>query len=407
MNLLEKVIDQDVCAGCGLCASVSNNIKMTVSDVGFLRPDFKINEITEESLRIINNTCPGMTVKHDLDYDVADSFDKIWGPYFNINSGFSSEDKVRYNGSSGGVLTALAIYLLEAKKVDCIIHVGQSTKRPYINETKISFDKGQVLSNSGSRYAPSSPLEVINEIVSRNLTCAIIAKPCDISAVRRYITLESKLKSNIKYLMSFMCAGVPSLKGTEIAIDSLGVNLEDVKDLKYRGEGWPGYFKVTKHNKEIHKMTYNESWGTILNKHLQFRCKICVDGTGEFADITCADAWEESEDGYPSFEEKEGLSLIIERTSKGVNLMKEAVENGYIIKKNSLVVRDIDKIQPYQVTRKKNILSRKIALKALGYNLPNYNLRSLFLLTIKQNPQKTAKNFTGMFLRKIKQKGHA
>src|SRR3712207_7050821 len=38
------------------------------------------------------------------------------------------------------------------------------------------------------------------------------------------------------------------------------------------------------------------------------RCKICPDGTGEFADIVCADAWY-GKDGYPDFAEREGRSL--------------------------------------------------------------------------------------------------
>lgn len=51
-------------------------------------------------------------------------------------------------------------------------------------------------------------------------------------------------------------------------------------------------------------MSYNESWGNILGKYLQKRCKICPDGIGEFADIVCADAWHGDKSGYPNFEEK-------------------------------------------------------------------------------------------------------
>jgi coenzyme F420 hydrogenase subunit beta len=37
-------------------------------------------------------------------------------------------------------------------------------------------------------------------------------------------------------------------------------------------------------------MSYADSWGGILSRHVQFRCKICPDGTGGFADVVCADA---------------------------------------------------------------------------------------------------------------------
>ncbi|MBP1838707.1 Coenzyme F420 hydrogenase/dehydrogenase, beta subunit C-terminal domain [Formosa algae] len=406
MNLLEEVIDQDVCAGCGLCASISDKIEMKLSKEGFLRPDFLPNSISDDTLEDISKFCPGIIVKHDLNYDVSNVSDNVWGPYFNISSGFATKKDVRYNGSSGGVLTALSVFLLETKEVDCIVHVGAGTKLPYLNETKVSFTTEDVLSNSGSRYAPSSPLEVIKSLLEDNLIFAVVAKPCDISAIRRYLNVKSEFKKNIKYLFSFMCAGVPSIEGTKETIKKLNVDINNVKTLKYRGEGWPGFFKVVDKNSKEYKMSYNESWGGILNKHLQFRCKICIDGTGEFADITCADAWDEAKGGYPSFQEKEGQSLIIERTSKGVELINKAIKGGYIIKNKPFNLRDIDKIQPYQLTRKQNIISRKMALKMLGYNLPNYNLRSLLSLTVNQSPQKIAKNFVGMFLRKLKQKKH-
>ena len=51
-------------------------------------------------------------------------------------------------------------------------------------------------------------------------------------------------------------------------------------------------------------MSYAQSWGEILTKHVQFRCKVCPDGSGGFADVACADAWYGDERGYPSFEEE-------------------------------------------------------------------------------------------------------
>lgn len=405
MKFLNTVLKEDVCSGCGLCVAISGGkIKMAMSNKGFLRPNIT-EELTEEEINVIKKTCPGGVVKHDLNYDKPDNFDDIWGPYNKIQKGYSTNSEVRFNGSSGGVLTALGKFLIETKKVDCVVHVGASKNEPYLNETKVSYTFKELLNNAGSRYAPSSPLEVVKELLDQKKTFAVIAKPCDISALRRFIELNPETNNQIKYLLSFMCAGVPSIEGTKNSIEKLGVELKDVKDLRYRGEGWPGYFKVTNKADKEFKMTYNESWGTILNKHLQFRCKICVDGTGEFADVTCADAWDESNNGYPSFEEKEGQSLIIQRTSKGSKLIDKAIKENYlIIDNNEILARDIDKIQPYQLTRKKNVFYRKMALKTLGNNLPSYELRKLFVISRSQNIKISFRNYFGMLVRKIKQK---
>ena len=55
-------------------------------------------------------------------------------------------------------------------------------------------------------------------------------------------------------------------------------------------------------------MSYADSWGAHLSKHVQFRCKICPDAVGGVADIACADAWYGGDSGYPQFDEAAGRS---------------------------------------------------------------------------------------------------
>ena len=98
----------------------------------------------------------------------------------------------------------------------------------------------------------------------------------------------------------------------------------------------------------------------MLNRHLQFRCKICPDGTGEFADVVCADAWY-GKDGYPDFTEREGRSLILSRTNKGDALVAEMMAAGALAAK-PLPVADVALMQPYQANRKRLTISRLAAL---------------------------------------------
>jgi coenzyme F420 hydrogenase subunit beta len=197
-----------------------------------------------------------------------------------------------------------------------------------------------------------------------------------------------------------MCAGVPGIEGTINLINRFGITPDEVKSLRYRGEGWPGKFKVLDKKGKTHKISYNESWGIELNKHLQFRCKICPDGTGEFSDISCADAWEFSKNGYPSFEEQEGKSLIITRTDIGQRILNEAVEKSYIsIHRQDLPISEIEKMQPYQVRRKRNLIARLTALKLSGRRSHNYQRKLLYRAALKENPFRLLKNFLGMLKR--------
>ena len=93
-------------------------------------------------------------------------------------------------------------------------------------------------------------------------------------------------------------------------------------------------------------MSYPDSWGKILGRQLQFRCKICADGVGELADIACGDAWYTVDD-QPDFEERPGRSLILCRTEVGRGVVSEAEKAGYLVTE-PFYMWDIEAIQPYQ-----------------------------------------------------------
>lgn len=92
--------------------------------------------------------------------------------------------------------------------------------------------------------------------------------------------------------------------------------------LKYRGDGWPGYFTVKWADNTDFKLDYNESWGKVLGRELGFRCKICPDGIGMLADIAVGDSWN-TKNGYPDFTEGAGKSFVMVRTALGSEYIKK------------------------------------------------------------------------------------
>ena len=75
--------------------------------------------------------------------------------------------------------------------------------------------------------------------------------------------------------------------------------------------------------------------------------------------------------GYPLFEEAEGRSLIVSRTGKGEDLVRSAIEAGYIMAQN-LDVAEISKMQPSQARRKQLVLSRLSAMALMGRVMPRF-----------------------------------
>lgn len=170
-------------------------------------------------------------------------------------------------------------------------------------------------------------------------------------------------------MLSFFCAGLPSHAGADRIIRAMGFLPEEVVSFRYRGHGWPGLTRAETHDGRVGEMRYEDSWGSLLSKEVQFRCKICPDAVGGVADVACADAWYGGESGYPEFEEQDGRSLIMTRTGVGDALV-ESARRSKAIEATPLPIGEIDLMQPGQARRKRLVAARLAACAATLQPLP-------------------------------------
>ena len=391
---IESVTQSGLCTGCGLCqAMFPDRVTIQLNDDGYLRPSVKL-AINDDELKQFNEVCPGIILRHEAG---GAEYDPLWGPLIGVRTGYAIDQQTRYAGSSGGVLSALLIYLLDTRQVDFVAHIKASCDDPLGNEIAISRTREDVLAGAGSRYAPSAPLATLGELLAQPEQFAFVGKPCDIAALRSYERLNPQVTEKIPFMLSFMCAGIPSRKGTIEILNKFGVEPKQVKSFTYRGNGWPGKTTAITQDGKTYETDYSTSWGTVLNRHLQFRCKICPDGTGEFADIVGADAWY-GKDGYPDFAEREGRSLILSRTAKGEVLVKNASAE-QAITAEFLPIEEISKMQPYQMQRKQMIFSRIMALKLLRSPAPDYINFSLIRTAATASLKENIRSFLGTIRR--------
>jgi coenzyme F420 hydrogenase subunit beta len=391
---LPDILDNGLCLGCGGCVAAirAPGLEMRMSGDGYLRPTPVPLDAAQR--RTLDQVCSGRTLGHDA---VEAPYHDLWGPIRRLGTGYATDPEVRFRGSSGGVLSALAIHLLETGEVEFVLATGADPEDPIGNATAPRGSRGEVIAAAGSRYAPSTPLADLERHLAAGRPFAFIGKPCDVATLRRMARHDPRVDRLIPYKLAFFCAGVPSRRGTEAVLDTLGVARDEVERFQYRGDGWPGLARARRRDGTEESMTYEASWGTILNKHLQFRCKICPDGTGEFADIACADAWY-GKDGYPDFEERDGRSLIVARTAAGERLLAVAEAAG-AVRAEPLDVGEIARMQPYQATRKRNALARSAAVWAARRQGPRYHGLALSRLSAKTSPKELLRNFWGTFRR--------
>lgn len=397
------VAKRGLCCGCGGCVSLfpQNPTEMVYSREGYLRPTAE-KPLSRAERRRLNAMCPGANlVRGPAETNVAD--DPVWGPMIDLCTGHSTDDAIRRHASSGGALSAVLLYLVGTGEVDFVLHTRVSDEHPLKNVTVCSRTREEILAGAGSRYAPSSPLAGIESHLDGEEMFAFVGKPCDVAGLRQLARTDPRINERIPYALAFMCGGVPSERGTEAVITELGLGGKEIEAFRYRGDGWPGETVAVTKDGVRASMDYDSSWGTILNRHLQWRCKICPDGIGEFADITFADGWFLSDQGRPDFSEREGRSIILTRTRAGAALFKRVVEAGDMVSEPQ-ERGYLDAAQPFQKRRKSQIIMRLMAMLATGRMPPRYRGLHLWAAMRRASLPELAKGFAATLVRLLQKK---
>jgi len=401
---LARVARGDLCAGCGGCAALAPGaVEMTVAPPGYLRPR-QTGPVSAEQDAAIARICPGLTQIVEAAGRIDDP---LWGPYLEMRSGHAADAALRHAGASGGALSMLALHLLESGRVEAVLATAADPDLPIGNAAVELRDRDGILAAAGSRYAPSAPLADLRARLAAapDDRFAVICKPCDAAALRALIAEEPGLAPRIPVILSFFCAGVPSHAGGRAVLEALGTALERTAAFRFRGMGWPGRATARDLSGTERSMSYHDSWGGILSRHVQHRCKICPDGTGTAADLVCADAWESDERGYPVFEEGEGTSLIVARTETGRAILEAAVAAGRV-ETRPFDPAALAAIQPGQRERRRALLARLAGLALAGRPVPRYRGLRLTAAARQNTPARHLRNFLGM-LRRARRIGRA
>ncbi|MBS0262849.1 MAG: Coenzyme F420 hydrogenase/dehydrogenase, beta subunit C-terminal domain [Planctomycetes bacterium] len=387
MNLpvvsISEVVSRHMCTGCGACAFMCpDKVQMIDTATHGRRPELVDGpaDPRDASLEQAALVCPGVNypampapaagVEPEL-------FDE-WGPVLEVWEGYSTDSEIRFRGSSGGVVTGLALFCVEQGGMAGALHVRARQDAPLLNETVLSRDRESLLAGSGSRYSPASPCEELGQIENAEGPCVFIGKPCDIAAAAKARAVRPELDRKLGLTIGIFCAGTPSLQGTIALAKRLGADdPSQIEDIRYRGHGWPGEITATWRNPKTgllrtSSVTYADGWGNTLQKYRQWRCHMCADHTGETADVSVGDPWYRPvQPGEP------GRSLVLVRTERGRQIVREAVAKGYLVLERRAAHILVDSQKHLERTRA-TIWGRSVASRLLGVLTPQYKGMKLF-----------------------------
>ncbi|MCP1835634.1 coenzyme F420 hydrogenase subunit beta [Bradyrhizobium sp. USDA 4532] len=326
---VEDVVGAGLCTGCGVCASIAAPvISMGINIEGNMRPLVR-GELVASKNEQIMAVCPGVSVQGP-GRPQGVTIHPVWGPMRELHRSWSSDPVVRHKGAAGGTLTALGRYLLTSGRVHAVLHVRADDRKPWLTTSTISRTPDEVLRGAQSRYGPSSPLVEVHRLLEEGKRFAVIAKPCDISAVCALGRVDPRIERLIPYKLTNFCGGVHSVHIAKAVMRHHDVDELNVALYRYRGEGWPGPLRVQTFDGTVYDLPYPGGWHMGKFRYeLQFRCKICPDGVGEVADISAPDGWI-LQNGRPVYAEAPGVNVAVVRTPIGEELLHAAIDAGYL-----------------------------------------------------------------------------
>lgn len=374
---LLRVVSSGNCAGCGACAAAFGEVTMSFDGAGFLRPTIAEDarqRPSGPSGTAFDDYCPGVAL--NAPPQEGGARDAVLGNHLGVWRAWATDPDLRHRGSSGGVLTALAVWLLESGRGARVVAAQADRDDARFTAAVTADDVPTTRASAGSRYAPVAVAAQDDAYLRDSV---VVAKPCEISAIRR----RTRDEPDRPVLLSFFCAGTPSQRATDETLAGMHLDVgRPLRSLRYRGHGWPGRFAAEDAGGRRASLTYEDSWGAHLGKALQWRCKVCVDGVGEDADVVAADYWSIDERGYPRFGEAAGVSALIARTPRGRDIVQAAVAAG-VLAVEPATMRDLAARQPYQVRRRVTLLARTIGTRLAGRPVPRYRGYGLLGLVLR------------------------
>ncbi len=344
---VESVYIRGNCCSCGLCIGTCPKkcISYKIDNSGFFKIEVDNNLCI--NCGICLDCCPGNQ------YYLAENSHQT-NKYF---YGYSNDNYLRLNASSGGMLTEFLKYLLNYNVVDYVNIItnkkNDSSPKPILTNNVKTIEE-----NKGSKYCPVKIGELIKQLDGVSGNVAILALPCQIFGLKKYYE-KRNTDINILLYISLFCNHVPSFSATEYLLYTK--KIKNYKNIYYRGGGWPGFFKIDT-DKKVYKYPYRKTVAEGFGKYFKaLRCEICDDPFGELADISFADAYFLSEK-----ENEQGYTFALSRNETVNSYLKEMSKNGFIKLIEGPDEPAVKKAFNSLYNRKKDAYKKRKLLKKLG-----------------------------------------
>ena len=378
---ITQVAKDGLCTGCGTCVALCPNeaIKLTIDGKkGIYVPE--LNEEKCNNCGICYKVCPGHGVDSkqlNLEIFGKEPEDVLIGNYLNCYIGHSTDYNIRYNSSSGGLVTQLLIFALEEGIIDGALVTRMVKDKPLEPEPFIARTKQEIIEASKSKYCPVPVNVALKEILESEEgdRFAVVGLPCHIQGIRKAEQVNKKLKEKvILHLGLFCCSYGANFLATEYALQRINIRKESVTRIDYReGDFPPGTMSIKLENGAIKTISHTEFWHAAFTPFATWfgpiRCMLCSDQTCELADISIGSEW------FPYLaQDNINQSLVLVRSELAENNLQNCKRQ----KKIELIkIYKEDLLKGMDNYKKNHLKARMSFFKLFGKTIPAYNIMEI------------------------------
>ncbi len=377
-SLFDKVVQNQYCIGCGVCAGVCPRayISMSWGESGIYQPS--LSQVCElENCNLCATSCPFWNQEHNEDSLAQRAFgdtpgilhDELLGFYLGTYAGYARTDQHRENGSSGGLATWLLETLLTSGSVDHVVCVSPTPNSDAFFQFRVVSDVQELRAASRSCYYPVTMEQVIKFIIRNPGNFAVTGVPCFLKGLRLAMLRHKKL-SKIKYMLGLVCGQTQTRQFVDYVYGMAGGDPAQLSQVTFRVKdaNRPASdfaFRFQTLDGQQDKLVFwsegiGEAWGRGY-----FRpeaCNYCDDVFAETADITFMDAW------LPEYKsDYRGTNLVVIRNEIIRDLMMTA-ERSELIEFTPIDASRLIRSQRDVVYKKRH----ELALRLYDHRRENY-----------------------------------
>lgn len=317
-----------LCNRCGTCVGLGNG-KIIFSDrEGDYRPVVTA-DLTAQEAETILQACAG----HAFDFPdytkiiFPDSphFHPFIGPYHQLSIGHANDETIRGMAASGGILSAILIWLLENNRIDGVVCLKMSEQKPWLTEAFIATTRDEIVAAAQSKYIISSVNEILPAMQAFDGLLAYVGLPGQVQSIRKLQNMQHPSVRNIRYIFGPFYGNTLHFSSIRSFMAAHGEkDHTQINKLWFRYGEWPGRMRIeTRSGRVVELPKFHANY--LIPFHILKNSLLCTDLTNEFTDISGGDAW------APVYEERgKGFSMVIARSAAGQQIIGEMAAAGWI-----------------------------------------------------------------------------